>query len=155
MLALLMPSKIVIVAPFTRVKSFDDDTTPDGIELLLQSVNSLGDPGMLVGHVHVDLFEHVPASGNAKGRRVDYWDIELSTKEEQRTHWNQATQMYEFRLQVNPNVVPAKDRFVLQVTYTTPMGDHLRDECIIDGRAARRAWRGAQRPGLEGRAAEQ
>ncbi len=143
MLTLLMPSKIEIVAPFTRVKSFDDDATPDGIELLLQAVNSLDGPGMLVGRVHVDLLEYVPASGDTGGRRVDYWDVDLSTIEEQRKYWNRATQMYEFRLQVNPSVVPAKDRFVLQVTYTSPLGEHLTDQCIIDSRTARRTWRPA------------
>ena len=145
MLALLMPGKIEIVAPFTRVKSFDDDTTPDGIELLLQAVNCLGDPGMIVGRVHVDLFEHVPASSDPKGRRLQYWDVELSTIQQQRTFWNQATQMYEFRLGVDPGLIPAKDRFVLHVMYTSPLGEHLTDECIIDIRAARRASRGSAR----------
>ncbi len=145
MLALLMPGKIEIVAPFTRVKSFDDDPMPDGIELLLQAVNSLDDPGMIVGSVHVDLFEHVPASSDPKGRRLEYWDIELSTLQQQRTFWNQATQMYEFRLEIDPSVIPAKDRFVVHVTYTSPLGEHLTDSCIIDSRAARRASKAARR----------
>lgn len=143
MLTLLMPSKIEIVAPFTRVKSFDDDATPDGIELLLQAVNSLDGPGMIVGHVHVDLLQYVPASGNARGQRIDYWDVDLSTIQEQRKYWNRVTQMYEFHLKVNPSVIPAEDRFVLHVTYTSPLGEHLTDECTIDGPTARRAWRPA------------
>ncbi len=145
MLALLMPGKIEIVAPFTRVKSFDDDTTPDGIELLLQAVNSLDDPSMIVGSVHVDLFLHIPASGDPKGQRLEYWDVELSTLQDQRTFWNQATQMYEFHLPVDPSLIPAEDRFVLRVTYTSPLGEHLTDECIIDIRAAKRALRGSAR----------
>ncbi|MHC4696206.1 MAG: hypothetical protein ACYTFA_05645 [Planctomycetota bacterium] len=145
MLALLMPGKIEIVAPFTRVKSFDDDTTPDGIELLLQAVNSLDDPGIIVGSVHVDLLEYVPASSDPKGQRLEYWDVDLSTKQQQRRYWNQATQMYEFRLEVDPSLIPAQERFVLQVRYTSPLDEHLTDECIIDIRAAGRASRGSAR----------
>ncbi|MFQ5591226.1 MAG: hypothetical protein ACE5HE_08700 [Phycisphaerae bacterium] len=144
MLALLMPTRIEIVAPFTRVRSFDDDANPDGIELLLQAVNSLDDPGMLVGRVHVDLLEYIPASGDNLGRRLDVWKIDLSTLQKQREHWNKATQMYEFLLEVNPQVLPPADRFVLRVTYTAPNGEHLTDECTIDGRAARSAWRGTR-----------
>lgn len=147
MLALLEPDKIEIVAPFTRVRSFDDDTVPDGIELLVQAVNSLDHPTMIVGRVHVGLFEYVPASGNAKGARLEFWDIELSTMEQQRTFWNQATQMYAFRLQINLDKIPPANRFVLHVTYSSPLGDHLADECVIDIRSATRGPKGPRRSG--------
>ena len=132
MLALLMPSRIEIVEPFTRVKSFDDNATPNGIELLLQAVNSLDNPGlMIVGDVRVELFDYVPASGDQKGRRIDRWDVQLRTEEQQRTYWNQITQMYEFRLRVNSAVVPAGDKYVLAVTYNSPFGKHLTAEGLI------------------------
>ena len=137
MLALLLPHEIEIVAPFTRVMSFDDDPTPDGIELLVQAVNSLGYPGTpMVGTVRVELYEHVPASGDNKGRRLEHWTIELTTEEHQRSHWNQITQMYEFRLQVDPAVIPASNRFVLLVTYNSPLGEHLTDESVIQYRTS-------------------
>jgi hypothetical protein len=133
MLALLMPSRIEIVKPFTHVKSFDRDNTPDGIELLLRAVNSLDNPGlMIVGQVRVELFEFVEASAEPKGRRVDYWDIDLSTAARQKSFWNQLTQMYEFRLGVDPSVLPRQKSFVLMVTYNTPLGEHLTDECVIE-----------------------
>ena len=132
MCALLMPRSIEIVEPFTRVKSFDDDDIPDGIELLLQAVNSFGARGlMMVGHLRVDLYEHVPASGDQKGRRLEHWQIPLSTAEQQLEHWNDITQMYEFLLQVDPAPIAPADRYVLAVTYSSPLGEHLTDECII------------------------
>ena len=139
MLSLLMPSRIEIVAPFTRVKSFDDDNTPDGIELLLQAVNSLDDPGMIVGSVRVELFEHVPASGDAKGRRLEFWDVELDSIKQQLTYWNKATQMYEFLLQVEPEVIPTASRFVLHVTYNSPLGERLTTEHTFDYSSARQS----------------
>ena len=137
MLALLMPTRIEIVEPFTRVKSFDDDSTPDGIELLLQAVNSLDNPGlMIVGDIRVELYNYVPASGNRKGARIEMWDVRLSTKKEQRTYWNRITQMYEFRLAVDADTIPTANKYVLLVTYNSPLGDHLTDECIIARRTS-------------------
>ncbi|MDO8631849.1 MAG: hypothetical protein Q7R41_15285 [Phycisphaerales bacterium] len=133
MLALLMPSRIEIVKPFTRVKSFDRDNTPDGIELLLRAVNSLDNPGlMIVGHVRVELFEFVEASAEPKGQRLDFWDIDLSSAAKQKAFWSQLTQMYEFRLGVDSSVLPRERSFVLAVTYNSPLGEHLTDECVIE-----------------------
>ena len=132
MLTLQLPSRIEIVEPFTRIRSFDDNATPDGIELLLQAVNSLDNPGLMIfGDVRVELFEYVPASGDQKGRRIDHWGVELRTKEHQRTHWNQITQMYEFRLRVVPAVIPGSEKYVLAVTYNSPLGQHLTSECLL------------------------
>lgn len=143
LLALLMPSRVEIVEPFTRVKSFDDDTTPDGIELLLQAVNSLDNPGLMIaGQVRVELFEHVAGSADQKGRRLEHWDVELATTAHQRRYWNQLTQMYEFRLGVDPTVMPNADKFVLLVTYNSPLGEHLTDECVLSYRASDGASRG-------------
>jgi len=143
LLALLMPSRVEIVEPFTRVKSFDDDATPDGIELLLQAVNSLDNPGLMIaGQVRVELFEHVAGSADQKGRRLEHWDVELATAAQQRRYWNQLTQMYEFRLGVDPTVMPNADKYVLLVTYNSPLGEHLTDEYVISYRASEGASRG-------------
>lgn len=139
-----MPSRVEIVEPFTRVKSFDDDATPDGIELLLQAVNSLDNPGLMIaGQVRVELFEHVAGSADQKGRRLEHWDVNLATAAHQKRYWNQLTQMYEFRLGVDPSVMPPADKFVLLVTYNSPLGEHLTDECVLSYRAPAGASRGA------------
>ncbi len=140
MLELLMPSRIEIVEPFTRIKSFDKDTKPDGIELLVQAVNSLDNPGLMIaGDVRVELFSYVPASGDRKGPRLEYWKISLSTEQQQRTYWNQITQMYEFWLQVDPTVLPLEDKYLLTVTYSSPLGEHLTAESVIEYRTPGRS----------------
>ena len=149
LLSLLMPSRIEIVEPFTRVKSFDDDTTPDGIELLLEAVNYLDNPGlMIVGDIRVELYEYVPASGDHKAERINYWEIPLRTPAQQRTYWSQLTQMYEFRLSVDTAKMTPSDRYVLLVTYNSPLDEHLTDECVLHYRTAgnRSASRRATRP---------
>jgi hypothetical protein len=132
MLALLLPVKVEIVAPFTRVKSFDDDSTPDGIELWLQAVNSLGNTGLnIVGSVRAELYEYVPATAEHKGRRLEQWKIELATPADQRAHWSDLTRMYQFRLTLDTTTVPIAKQYVLAVTYTTPLGEHLTSECVL------------------------
>ena len=127
---------IEIVKPFTRVKSFDDDASPDGIELLLQAVNPLGNVGlMIVGVIRVELYEHVKASGIPTGKRLDSWTIDLASEESQRRYWNHVTQMYQLRLTSNHAVVSVARRYVLVVTYTSPLGEHLTDDCVIERRA--------------------
>jgi hypothetical protein len=139
MLALLMPSRIEIVEPFTQVKSFDDAAALNGIELLLQAVNSLGSRGLpIVGHVRVELFEHLPASGQRKGQRIEHWEISLADVEQQRRYWNDVTQMYKFMLLVDEIPVPVAETYVLAVTYNSPLGEHLTSECLISYRLAPR-----------------
>jgi len=136
MLALLMPGRIEIVRPFTRVKSFDDNATPDGIELLLQAVNSLENPGLMIaGRVRVELYEYVRASGDQKGRRLEHWNIDLTTADQQKAYWNGLAQMYEFPLGIDAAKIPPADKYVLAVTYTSPFGEHLTDECIVSYKA--------------------
>ena len=129
---LLMPSRVEIVEPFTRATSFDGDAQPDGIELLLQASNALDSPGLMVaGAVRVELYEFLAASGERKGRQLDQWVIELGDKEQQRRYWNQVTQMYEFHLGVDVQKVPVAGQYMLAVTYSSPWGERLTDECVL------------------------
>lgn len=133
MLTLLLPSKIEIVEPFTRVASFDDDEIPDGIELLLRAINALDNPNLMIaGRVKVELYEFVPASGQERGRRLEHWDIDLITAEDQRTYWNPLAQMYEFRLGIDRAKIPVRSKYILVVTYLSPTGDRLTDQCVMD-----------------------
>jgi hypothetical protein len=136
MLSLLMPTKIEIVKPFTRVKSFDADADPDGIEMMVRAINALDNPGlMIVGQVRVQLSEYMPGSAEERGRLLENWDIDLSTAQRQKSYWNALTQMYEFRLGIDPSVIPAAEKYVLTVTYRSPLGEHLADQCLIEYRA--------------------
>lgn len=138
MLALLMPSRVEIVEPFTRVETPDpqrEKPAQHAIELLIQAVNILDSPGVMVGRVRVELYEFVPASGDRKGRRLEHWNIELSSREDQLRYWNRLTQMYEFRLGIDATKIPRADKYVLLLTYDSPLGERLTDEYVIASRA--------------------
>lgn len=132
MLSLLMPSRIEIVEPFTRVTSFDDDPKPDGIELVLRAVNALDNPGlMIVGQLRIELYEFVPASGDRRAKRLDQWTVELNSVGHQRDHWNPMTQMYELRLGMDPARIPPADKYIIVVTYDSPLGKRLTDDFTV------------------------
>jgi len=138
--SLAMPSRIEIVAPFTRIKSLSGGDEPDGIELLLQARNEFGNPGlMIVGTVRVELFEFLPGSAECKGRRLDRWTADLRTEADQRRYWNHLTQMYEFRLGVDLSAIPPAPKYVILVTYTTPFGEHISDEMVLSNGQAGQA----------------
>ena len=135
LLDVVLPARIEIVEPFTRVRSFDEDDAPDGIEVLLRAVNALDNPGlMMVGHVRIELFEFVPASAEHKGRRLGSWQVDLSSKVQQRAYWNRLTQMYQFQLELAPELLPVEQKAVLLVTYRSPMDRMLTDEHVLSPR---------------------
>jgi len=139
MLALLMPSTIEIVRPFTRVELVEGAAAsgkPQAeLELLMRASNALDNPGlMIVGDVRVELYEYRPASARPKGRQLSRWTIPLADEKDQRKFWNQVTQMYEFRLGVDRSNIPPQDKYVVLVTYNSPLGEHLYDESIIEVR---------------------
>lgn len=136
-LALLLPSGVEIIEPFTRIANFDDDPKPDGIEIMLQAKNPLDSPClMMVGSVRVELFEFVPASAEQKGRRIEFWNVDLTKPEDQERHWNRVTQMYEFRLGVDTARVPLAQKYLLEVTYNSPLGGHHSDHMVLEPGAA-------------------
>jgi hypothetical protein len=133
-LSMLLPDGIEIIEPFTRLGNFDDDPEPDGIEVMLQAVNPLDSPClMLVGTVRVELYEFIPATADHKGRQLEFWTVELTEPQHQAQYWNRVTQMYEFRLGIDSaRVPPPADRYVLLVTYNSPLGSHVTDEFVLE-----------------------
>lgn len=133
MLELLMPSRIEIVQPFTRVRGFSEDESEQGIEVLLQAINKLDNPGLMIaGDIRIELYTFVPASGNRRGRRIDTWKVQIAEKNDQLAYWNGITQMYQFKLGIDPEGFPIDDKYVLSVTYNSPLGAHLNDECVVE-----------------------
>ena len=131
-LSLLMPATVNIVGPFTRFRSFDDDDRPDGIELLLQPVDTFGDPVNIAGALIVELYEFRQAAADNKGAKLTQWDIALTSERDQRMYWNRTTGMYEFQLQFEPAAPPPTRKYVLQVTYNTPLKEHMMDQYVLE-----------------------
>jgi hypothetical protein len=137
MVELLMPQRVELVEAFTQFKSFDRDEVPDGIEVLVHALDAFGDPVKIAGTIRFELYDFVPASGERAGRRLCApWEVTLVTREDQQRYWNLVTGMYEIPLKFPPNL-PVKQlgtpgrKFLLEATYTTPLGTHMTDECVL------------------------
>ena len=133
MISLLMPTEI-IVEPFTGLKSFDDADLPDGIEVVMRPVDAFGDPVKIAGVLMVELYQFRPASGERKGRKIEQWDIELASTRDQCRYWNRVTQMYEIPLVLSPEALAlgSGGKFVVEVTYNTPLGEHMITEYMFE-----------------------
>jgi len=157
MVELLMPQRIELVEAFTGFRSFDGDATPEGIEVLVRALDAFGDPVKIAGTIRFELYSFEQASGNRAGRRLcEPWDVTLVTQQDQKRYWNLVTGMYEVPLRfaadtsaadisaaavsaatisagssAQPAAAGAGRKFVLEATYTTPLGTHMTDECVI------------------------
>lgn len=133
MVELLMPREVRIVESFTEFVSFDDDETPDGLSVMLQPIDSFGDSVKIAGQVRVELYYYLQASGNRAGRRVcEPWEIVLDSQDDQRLYWNNVTGMYEIPLKLPKGLKLGARKYVVLVTYNTPLETHLTDETIIN-----------------------
>lgn len=143
-LTLLMPAEVNIVGPFTRFCSLSSGKQLDGIDLLLQPINTFGDPVNISGHLIAELYEFRQASGDCKGAELQQWDISLTTEREQRKYWNRTTSMYEFRLHLDRSALGRPhQKYVLEVTYNTPLKEHMVDEYVMEVPLSAEALAGA------------
>lgn len=128
-LRLMLPNKIEI-QPFTSVRSFDDDETPDGILLVLRPVDGFGDPVKAAGHFYFELWTRQMASGEPKGERLAFWERSITNESDMRLYWTHA-QMFEFQLawtgQGLGQIQPGRT-FVLRAVWRTPWDETVTDE---------------------------
>ena len=124
-----MPAKIEIL-DFTKPKSWDDDSIPDGIEVVLRPYDSFGDETKAIGTFRFELYEFQRANTEPKGKRVAFWQEDLTTKDAQMRHWD-FTRSYRFRLAwTEERIKPGK--YVLEATYISPSNLRLTDTYIMD-----------------------
>jgi len=132
LLTLLLPAKIHVVKQFTSWERSTGDGI-DGIILYVQPLNSTDDPVQAAGTMLAELYAFQPASGEPRGNRIEIWDLSLASRKDQQAHWNRATQMYEFHLELSSEsreMSPGK-QFVLEVTYNAPLGEHRTDSVVL------------------------
>jgi hypothetical protein len=143
MVELLMPQRIELVEAFTGFESFNDDESVDGIEVLVRALDTFGDPVKIAGTIRFELYSFQQASGEPAGRRLcDPWEVTLVTQQDQKRYWNLVTGMYEMPLELpdgfRSDARAGAGKFVLEATYTTPLGTHMTDQCEISAPAGQR-----------------
>ncbi|NLX04971.1 MAG: hypothetical protein GXY33_07490 [Phycisphaerae bacterium] len=134
-MTVLLPEKIDVL-PFTKPASFDDDAVPDGLEVVLRPLDELGDQTKAVGTFRFETYAFHKASTDPRGPRLGIWEVDLSTPEAQKEHWDAITRTYRFRLGwAGEKIQPGK--YVLEVTYISPWGDRLNAVHVLEAQMPR------------------
>jgi len=124
--ALLLPTRIKLHS-FTKIKPLFGGALPNGVDVWLEPLDRFGDVVKIVGELHFELYSYRSASGDRKGEQLEFWQVRIATPAEQQRHWDRVARMYHFPLGWDYAPPPGK-KYVLQVTYQLPNGDHLTDE---------------------------
>lgn len=124
------PTGMRIHPIFTQVRDFNNDGTPDGIEVLIEFTDQFGDPTKATGRIIFELFEYEPYQPDPRGRRLaNPWVGTLDTVSDQRQRWDRTSRSYSFPLaypQVRQDVA-----YVLTASFDPGTGERLFDRVIL------------------------
>ncbi len=127
---LVLPRRIEIQRYLTKPVQLDTGDDRDGIEVILQALDSFGDPVKCVGTFHFELREQRFASSDRLGRRIGFWKQTLDSDESIVMYWDRLSRFYRFPLQLRDTDL-APGAYVVTATLTTPTGDKLYDEYVF------------------------
>jgi hypothetical protein len=84
---------------FSKVKDWNNDNVPDGIEALIEFDDQFGDRTKASGVLIFELYDYRPYWPDPRGPRLaNPWTASLTTYEDQKAHWETASGAYMFRL---------------------------------------------------------
>jgi hypothetical protein len=131
------PAKVRLHPTFTQVKDWTGDGKPDGLEAVVELLDSFGEPTRGSGSFLFELSEYRPLEPQpAGGRLAEPWNFKLDTREQQQARWNPALRAYTFQLPMA--TMPVAPAYVLDLTYeslagtTRPSGGRLFDRLVIE-----------------------
>lgn len=141
--AMFGPASMRIHPIFTRLRDWDGDSKPDGIEALIEFQDQFNDPTKASGKVLFELYDYRPGWPDPRGQRLaNPWIGSLQTLEDQRERWNRTTGTYSFRL-AYPQI--RDDRtYVLTAIFELAGGGRFFDRMILEPSASPRTTRPSQ-----------
>lgn len=109
------------VLPFTKIRSFDDDVIPDGLEVSLRPLDAMSDPVKVYGTFIFELYRYRDASGNRAGQQLETWTQPIRTVDDQKRFWDRVTSTYIFQLTwEGGDFPPPNKKYLLTVSYQAP-----------------------------------
>jgi hypothetical protein len=123
---------------FTQVKDFNNDSKPDGFEVLMDFQDQFGDPSKAAGSIMFEAFVYVEGSPDPRGIRLaNPWIGSMATLEDQRARWNRTSRTYTFQLAYP--AVDADKSYVLTATFRSATGGRLFDRVVLEGADERKS----------------
>ena len=131
--AMFEPVELRINPTFTRFRSFDADTSHDGIEADVELRDEFRDSTKGGGLIYFELYHYIPAGPDVRGPQIGGpAGFDLSTVAAQREHWQNIVRSYRFRLPWRD--LDPTERYVLSATYgprEEHRGERLFDQIVI------------------------
>lgn len=131
------PTKLRIHPTFTQVKDWTGDKQPDGVEAVVELLDSYGEPTRGGGTLLFELWGYKKYDPDPRGQRVGGpWKAELLTREQQEMHWSPALRAYTFQL-ADSKISDTRD-FVLTGSFESaggadkPGGGRIFDQLILE-----------------------
>ncbi|MEK6643780.1 MAG: hypothetical protein AABZ08_07705 [Planctomycetota bacterium] len=116
------------ILPFTKPRSFDEDTIPDGVSVSLRPLDSAGDPVKAYGVFIFELYGYKAALGNHRGEMIQQWTQPVLGPDAQKRFWERVTSTYEFQLSWEGKPLPVESRYILVASFQSRGATRLFDE---------------------------
>ncbi len=123
---LVMPAKIEIQRYLTKPFDFEGAGDVDGLEVILTTLDSFGDPVKCTGTFHFDLHTMRIASGDKLGRQIARWPVTIGSGKSLVEYWDRYARCYRFPLKLRSGTL-APGRYVLSARLITPTDQKLYD----------------------------
>ena len=131
------PAKLRVHPTFTQIKDWTGDKKPDGVEVVVELLDSFGEPTRGNGSLLFELWSYRKYDPDPLGNRLaGPWRGPLLTNEDQAGHWSPALRAYTFQLAWD-KINPTKE-YVLTGSFETaggadrPGGGRLFDRLILE-----------------------
>jgi len=131
------PTTLRIHPTFTQVKDWTGDSVPDGVEAVVELLDTFGEPIRGNGTLLFELWGYKKYDPDPLGKRVGGpWQGLLLTRQEQEMQWSPALRAYTFQL-AKLNIDEGRE-FVLTASFEaaggadSPGGGRLFDRLIIE-----------------------
>jgi len=117
---------------FSKVKDWNEDNVPDGIEALIEFDDRFGDRIKAAGTVIFELYDYRPYWPDPRGSRLaNPWTASLITYEDQKAHWETASGAYMFRLAFDQ--AAWNHDYVLTATFQSAGGARFFSRIVLQG----------------------
>jgi len=131
------PAKVRLHPTFTQLKDWTADGKVDGVEAVVELLDSFGEPTRGSGTLVFELSNYRSNDPRSPSSRVvEPFIVKLETREQQQARWNPALRSYTFQIPVTK--IDPTQTHVLSVSFETlgganrPGGGRLFDRLIIE-----------------------
>jgi len=115
---------------FSKVKNWNGNGAPNGIEALVEFDDRFGDRTKAAGVIIFELYDYRPYWPDPRGARLaNPWTASLQTYDEQKAHWETASGAYMFRLAFDQAFW--NHNYVLTATYQSAAGTRLFSRIVL------------------------